>query len=107
MWHCTSFRSRRWLPHHLGDVAQDVVQLSVKNHVEPLIAAHRLELAAVNRFTIHHDFLFQLFADAFEPAAVRPGPWPARKNPLHRGLDTLTVCQQWLPERDVSDITHD
>src|SRR5918996_4209876 len=104
---CASFRSRRRLPYRLGDVAQDVVQLPLKNHVEPLITAHGLELAAVNRFTIHHDFLLQLLADAFEPAALRLGPWPAGKNPLHRRLDALTVCQQWLPQGDVTNVTDD
>src|SRR6266568_6788885 len=98
---------RRCLPHGLGEVVQDVVELSLKNSVEPLITAHGLELAAVDSLTIHHDLLLQLLANTFEPLALRLGPWSACKNCLHRCLDALTVCQQWLPQRGVSNVTHD
>ena len=88
--------SRRRLPHRLGDVVQDVVELSLKNSVEPLIATHGLELAAVDGLAIHHDLLLQLLADAFEPLALRCGPWLAGKNRLQRHLHALTVRQQGL-----------
>jgi hypothetical protein len=98
---------RRRLPHRLGDVAEDVVQLSPENRIEPLITAHRLELAAVDRFTIHHDFLLELLADAFEPPALRLGPRPAGENRLYRRLNALAMRQQWLPKRHVSDVADD
>jgi hypothetical protein len=107
MWQCASFRSRRRLPHRTGDVAQDVIQLPLENHVEPRIAAHGLELAAIDRLTIHHDFLLQLLTDAFEPAALRLGLWPAGENGLHRCPETLTMRQQWLSQRNVPNVTDD
>src|SRR5436309_8667161 len=97
----------RCLPHGLGEVVQDVVELSLKHSVEPLITAHGLELAAVDSLTIHHDLLLQLLANAFEPLALRRGPWSAGKNRLHRCLDALTVRQQWLPQRDMSNVADD
>src|SRR5712691_10072704 len=70
MTHCAIDLCRR-LPHGLGEVVQDVVELSLKNSVEPLITAHGLELAAVDGLAIHYDLLLQLLADAFEPLALR------------------------------------
>src|SRR5215475_8675526 len=64
----------RRLPHGLGEVVQDVVELSLKNFVEPLITAHGLELTAVDGLAIHHNFLRQLLADAFKPLTLRRGP---------------------------------
>lgn len=71
-------------PHGLGKVVQDVVELALKNSVEPLIPAHSLELAAVDGLAIHHNILFQLLPDAFEPLALRCGPGLADQNGLQR-----------------------
>ena len=73
---------RRCLPHGLGEVMQDIVELSLENSVEPLITTHGLELTAVDGLAIHHNLLLQLLADAFEPLALRRGPWLAGKNCL-------------------------
>src|SRR4030095_2562368 len=85
---------RRYLPYGLGEVVQAFVELSLKNSVEPLITAHGLELAAVDSLAIHHNFLLQLLADAFEPLALRRGPGLAGKNCLQGCLHALTVRQQ-------------
>jgi hypothetical protein len=37
-----------------------------------------------------------LLTDAFEPLALRCGPWLAGKNCLHRHLHALTMRQQGL-----------
>src|SRR5437660_12699368 len=86
----------RCLPHGLGEVVQNVVELSLKNSVEPLITAHGLELAAVDGLAIHHNFLLQLLANAFEPLALRRGPWLSGQNCLQCRLYGLTVSQQRL-----------
>ena len=88
---------RRDLPHGLGEVVQNVIELSLENSVEPLITAHGLELAAVDGFTIHHDLLLRLLTDAFEPLALRRGPGLADQNCLQRRLHALTMRQQGLP----------
>jgi hypothetical protein len=87
----------RYLPHGLGEVVQNVVELALKNSVEPLITAHGLELAAVDGLAIHHNFLLQLLANAFEPLALRRGPGLADQNCLQRRLHALTMRQQGLP----------
>src|SRR5262245_57431647 len=89
---------RRDPPHGLSEVVQDIVELSLKNSVEPLIAAHGLALAAVDSLSIHHNLLLQLLANAFEPLALRRGPWLAGKNGLQGYLHALAVRQQGLPQ---------
>src|SRR2546422_6485288 len=91
--HCAINLCRR-LPHGLGEVAQNVVELSLENSVEPLIPAHGLELAAVDGLAIHHDLLLQLLANAFEPLALRYSPGLAGKNRLQCRLHALAGCQQ-------------
>src|SRR5438128_1132025 len=93
--HCAIDLCRR-LPHGLGEVVQNVVELSLKDSVEPLIPAHSLELAAIDGLAIHHDLLLQLLADAFEPLALRRGPWPTPKKRLQCRLHALTMRQQGL-----------
>ena len=72
------------------------VELSLKNSVEPLIPTHGLELAAVEGIAVHHNLLLQLLANAFEPLALRRGPWLAGKNCLQCRLHALAVRQQGL-----------
>src|SRR5215831_14095455 len=86
----------RCLPHDLSEVVQDIIELSLENSVEPLITTHGLKLTAVDGLAIHHSFLLQLLADAFEPLALRRGPGLAGKNRLQCRLHALTVRQQGL-----------
>jgi len=83
-------------PHGLGEVVQDIVEVPLKDSVEPLISTHGLELAAVDGLTIHHNLLLQLLADAIEPLALRSGPGLAGKNGLQCRLHALAVRQQGL-----------
>jgi hypothetical protein len=48
---------RRDPPHSLGEVVQDVVEVSLKDSIESLITAHGLELATIDGLAIHHNLL--------------------------------------------------